>query len=80
VDLDTPDGGHIPIEERDAREVTHVGTNQLAPAGARIRNLAFDVTPHRYITAIVTDHGVLRPPFIESLAASSQSSPSPSQT
>jgi methylthioribose-1-phosphate isomerase len=80
VDLDTPDGGHIPIEERDAREVTHVGASQLAPAGARIRNPAFDVTPHRYITAIVTDRGVLRPPFIESLAASSQSSPSPSQT
>ena len=50
IDLSTPDGSHIPIEERSAKEVTHVGSNQLAPAGAAIRNPAFDVTPHRYIT------------------------------
>jgi methylthioribose-1-phosphate isomerase len=69
VDLATPDGSHIPIEERDAREVTHVGNSQLAPAGAAIRNPSFDVTPHRYITAIVTDRGVIRPPFDSALMA-----------
>jgi methylthioribose-1-phosphate isomerase len=67
VDLSTPDGSQIPIEERNAKEVTHVGSSQLAPAGAGIRNPAFDVTPHRYITAIVTDRGVFHPPFGKSL-------------
>ena len=47
IDLDTPDGSGIPIEERNEREVTHVGPRRLTPAGARIRNPAFDVTPHR---------------------------------
>ncbi len=69
VDLEIPDGSHIPIEERNAREVTHVGSSQLAPAGATIRNPAFDVTPHKYITAIVTDRGVFTPPFDKSLKA-----------
>jgi methylthioribose-1-phosphate isomerase len=69
IDLSTPDGSAIPIEERGAREVTHVGSNQLAPDGAAIRNPAFDVTPHRYITAIVTERGVIRPPFAEALRA-----------
>jgi methylthioribose-1-phosphate isomerase len=69
VDLATPDGTGIPIEERPSREVTHVGTNQLTPAGASIRNPAFDVTPAKYIAAIVTDRGIARPPFTESLAA-----------
>jgi methylthioribose-1-phosphate isomerase len=68
VDLQTPDGSRIPIEERPAREVTHVGGNQLAPAGAQVRNPAFDVTPHEYIAAIITERGVCRPPFAESLA------------
>jgi methylthioribose-1-phosphate isomerase len=67
VDLATPDGRGIPIEERNPKEVTHVGANQLAPAGAHIRNPAFDVTPHRYITAIVTDRGVFRSPFSTTL-------------
>ena len=67
VDLSTPDGSRIPIEERNAREVTHVGANQLAPEGAAIRNPAFDVTPNRYITAIITDRGVFHPPFEQSL-------------
>ncbi|MEW6320811.1 MAG: S-methyl-5-thioribose-1-phosphate isomerase [Acidobacteriota bacterium] len=70
IDLSAPDGGAIPIEERDAREVTHLGSQRLAPAGASVRNPAFDVTPHRYITAIVTERGVLRPPFLEALAGS----------
>jgi methylthioribose-1-phosphate isomerase len=69
VDLATPDGSLIPIEERGAREMTHIGSNQLAPDGAAVRNPAFDVTPHRYITAIITDRGVFHPPFAESFAA-----------
>ncbi len=67
IDLGTKDGDGIPIEERAAREVTHVGNNQLAPEGASVRNPSFDVTPHKYITAIVTERGVFRPPFSESL-------------
>jgi methylthioribose-1-phosphate isomerase len=69
IDLHTPDGGGIPIEERNAREVTHVGSSRLTPAGALIRNPAFDVTPAKYVTAIVTERGIARPPFSESLAA-----------
>ena len=68
IDLSTADGDTIPIEERDAREVTHLGSNQLAPEGAHVRNPSFDVTPHKYITAIITERGVFKPPFIESLA------------
>jgi methylthioribose-1-phosphate isomerase len=72
IDLETPEGDRIPIEERDQREVTHLGSARLTPEGAKIRNPAFDVTPHRYITAIVTERGVLRPPYAESLAAAVQ--------
>jgi methylthioribose-1-phosphate isomerase len=67
VDLATPNGDRIPIEERDQREVTHLGSSRLTPEGAKIRNPAFDVTPHRYITAIITERGIFRPPFTESL-------------
>jgi methylthioribose-1-phosphate isomerase len=68
IDLLTKDGDAIPIEERSPKEVTHVGTTQLAPDGAQVRNPSFDVTPHKYITAIITERGVYRAPFIESLA------------
>src|SRR5688572_9869677 len=68
VDLKTPDGTKIPIEERNDREVTHVGTSRLTPEGARIRNPAFDVTPAKYITAIITERGIARAPYGESLA------------
>jgi methylthioribose-1-phosphate isomerase len=67
VDLDTPDGSLIPIEERNGREVTHVGSARLTPEGARIRNPAFDVTPSRYVTAIITERGIARAPYEESL-------------
>jgi methylthioribose-1-phosphate isomerase len=67
IDLSTPDGDHIPIEERDQREVSHLGASQLTPAGANIRNPAFDITPHRYITGIITERGILHPPYSESL-------------
>jgi methylthioribose-1-phosphate isomerase len=67
IDLDTPDGEHIPIEERNAREVSHVGSSQLAPAGAHIWNPAFDVTPHQLIAGIITERGIFRAPYTESL-------------
>ena len=67
IDLMTPDGWHIPIEERSSREVTHVGATQLTPEGAKIRNPAFDVTPHPLIAGIVTERGIVRPPYTESL-------------
>lgn len=69
VDLNTPTGDAIPIEERDQREVSHLGTARLTPEGAHIRNPAFDVTPHRYITGIITERGILRPPYSDSLKA-----------
>jgi methylthioribose-1-phosphate isomerase len=69
VDLSTADGSGIPIEERRDREVTHVGPARLSPAGARVRNPAFDVTPSRFVTAIITERGIARAPYGESLAA-----------
>jgi len=68
IDLATADGSGIPIEERPDREVTHVGPSRLTPEGARIRNPAFDVTPAKYVTAIITERGIARPPYTESLA------------
>ena len=67
IDLATPDGDAIPIEERDQREVTHLGSSRLTPVGAKIRNPAFDVTPHRYITGIITERGIFTEPYVESL-------------
>ncbi len=69
IDMATPNGEAIPIEERPAQEVTHVlGECIIAPAGAAAANPAFDVTPARYITAIITEKGVVYPPFEENLA------------
>jgi methylthioribose-1-phosphate isomerase len=68
VDLATADGSRIPIEERNDKEVTHVGSSRLTPEGARVRNPAFDVTPNKYVTAIITERGIARPPYTESLA------------
>jgi methylthioribose-1-phosphate isomerase len=67
LDLQTPTGEDIPIEERPAHEVTQVAGHRVAPEGTRVRNPAFDVTPHRYVTAIVSERGVARPPFGDSL-------------
>ena len=58
VDLACPDGAQIPIEERPAREVSHVFDRQIAPSGVKIANPAFDVTPHELIAAIITERGV----------------------
>ncbi len=67
VDLATASGAGIPIEERAPDEITHHGGRRLAPAGVEVRNPAFDVTPHRYVTAIITEAGVARAPYQESL-------------
>jgi methylthioribose-1-phosphate isomerase len=62
IDFATESGGDIPIEERDPHEVTHVlGKTQIAPDGVAVRNPAFDVTPARYITAIITEKGAFKP-------------------
>lgn len=67
VDLATPTGDLIPIEQRSAREVTHMAGKQLTPDGVSIENPAFDVTPHRYISAIITERGLAKAPYPESL-------------
>jgi methylthioribose-1-phosphate isomerase len=67
VDLNTPTGEQIPIEQRGAKEVTHIGAQQLTPDGVEVHNFAFDVTPHEFIAAIITDRGVARAPYTESL-------------
>jgi methylthioribose-1-phosphate isomerase len=67
VDLDTHDGAAIPIEERGRDEVADFGARPVVPAGVPVRNPAFDVTPARLVTAIITERGVLRPPYTESL-------------
>jgi methylthioribose-1-phosphate isomerase len=69
LDLTLSSGEQIPIEERDPREVTHIKEHQLAPDGIAVHNPAFDVTPHHLIAAIITDRGVARAPFEESLRA-----------
>lgn len=67
LDLSLPSGEHIPIEQRSAQEVTHVFGVPVAPEGTAVQNPAFDVTPSRYVTAIITERGVARPPYVESL-------------
>ncbi len=69
IDFDCPDGDSIPIEERDRSEVTELFGTPLAPEGVGVRNPAFDITPARYVHAIVTERGIARPPFTESLNA-----------
>src|SRR6266436_4412720 len=59
IDLRTPDGAHIPIEERSPREVSHIGGAQMAATDAKIWNPGFDVTPHRFIAGIITEKGIL---------------------
>ena len=67
IDLKTPTGEDIPIEQRGAKEVTHIGNHQLTPDGVEVHNFAFDVTPNEFIAAIITDRGVARAPYTESL-------------
>jgi methylthioribose-1-phosphate isomerase len=67
VDLATPTGDDIPIEERPAEEVSHIGNFLLTPVGAAVANPAFDVTPSAYLTAIITEKGIAYPPYIQTL-------------
>jgi methylthioribose-1-phosphate isomerase len=69
VDLETPDGSKIPIEQRNAREVTHIAGKAIAPEGVQVENPAFDVTPAKYVHAIITERGVARAPYEVSLKA-----------
>jgi methylthioribose-1-phosphate isomerase len=66
IDLATPDGSGIPIEQRNSREVTHFAGKLVAPEGVGVENPAFDVTPAKYVTAIITEGGIARPPYEES--------------
>jgi methylthioribose-1-phosphate isomerase len=67
IDVNTAHGDLIPIEQRNPREVTHSNGVQMTPSGVGIENPAFDVTPAKYITAIITERGILRAPFDESI-------------
>jgi methylthioribose-1-phosphate isomerase len=67
LDLSLASGDEIPIEQRAAIEVTHVHGVPVAPEGTAVANPAFDVTPNRYVTAIITERGVARAPYTQSL-------------
>ena len=67
LDLSLESGQYIPIEERDEQEVTHIGGIRIAPYGVKVANPAFDITPHTYITSIITELGVVYPPYSENL-------------
>jgi len=67
VDLACPNGDEIPIEQRNAREVTHIAGKQMVPDGVAVENPAFDVTPAKYVSAIITERGVARAPYADSL-------------
>ena len=68
IDLSTPSGDQIPIEERPAMEITNIGDVQIAPNGVDVANPAFDVTPAKFIRAIITDRGVIKPPYMNNIA------------
>ena len=68
IDLSIPDGSHIPVEQRDGQEVACFAGVQTGPLGVQTWNPAFDVTPHDLLTAVITERGVLRPPFTERLS------------
>jgi methylthioribose-1-phosphate isomerase len=73
VDLDTPDGSGIPIEQRNVKEVSHIAGKQMTPDGVSIENPAFDVTPAKYVNAIITERGIAKAPYEESLRALAKS-------
>jgi methylthioribose-1-phosphate isomerase len=75
VDMNTASGESIPIEQRSPREVTHHAGKQVAPEGVLVENPAFDVTPHKYIAAIVTERGIAKPDYSESLKELAQAAP-----
>ena len=67
IDMETRDGSGIPIEQRNAREVTHIAGKQMVPDGVQVENPAFDVTPAKYVSAIITERGIAEAPYVESL-------------
>jgi methylthioribose-1-phosphate isomerase len=67
VDLETSDGSKIPIEQRNSREVSHIAGKQMVPDGVEIENPAFDVTPAKYVAAIITERGIAKAPYSDSL-------------
>jgi methylthioribose-1-phosphate isomerase len=67
VDLNCPEGSQIPIEQRSPNEVTHLAGKRIAPEGVKVENPAFDVTPARYVAAIITERGIAKAPYAESL-------------
>jgi methylthioribose-1-phosphate isomerase len=67
IDMATPDGSGIPIEQRNTKEVSHIAGKQMVPDGVQIENPAFDVTPARYVTAIITERGIAKAPYSDSL-------------
>jgi methylthioribose-1-phosphate isomerase len=69
IDLATPSGDEIPIEQRSPKEVTHLGATRLAPEGASVWNPAFDVTPARLVAGIITERGIARAPYADGLRA-----------
>src|SRR5450432_3277407 len=69
IDLATPDGSTIPIEQRNPAEVTHIAGKQMTPDGVSVENPAFDVTPAKYVAAIITEKGIARAPYDKSLQA-----------
>ncbi len=68
VDLECPDGSKIPIEQRNKKEVTHIAGKQMVPDGVQVENPAFDVTPAKYVAAIITECGIARAPYEQSLS------------
>ena len=80
IDLATPDGDRIPIEQRNGREMTHLGSIQLTPEGASVWNPAFDVTPHDLVAGIITEKGIARAPYGESLRALFEGAAAPVRT
>ncbi len=67
IDLHLPSGEYIPIEQRSSEEVTSIRGTRVAPQGVQVANPAFDVTPHEYVTAIITEQGIVRSPYEEGL-------------
>ena len=75
IDLATPDGSKIPIEQRNQREVTHIAGRQMVPDGVEVENPAFDVTPAKYVNAIITERGIAKAPYEDSLHKLSEEVP-----
>jgi methylthioribose-1-phosphate isomerase len=67
VDMECPDGSQIPIEQRNGKEVTHIAGRQMVPDGVAVENPAFDVTPAKYVAAIITERGIAKAPYQDSL-------------